>query len=106
MILASKTQELTKCQTVSVQDTTKVLQNERTKEVVCVNGPKLINDIEKYGNDKANYVPFDGAVSYPLHSQDFVRTGFMDIAPTLASRDYKDPKCVMEISNVTNNDNR
>lgn len=27
-----------------------------------------------------------------MTSQDFVRTGFMEIAPTLAARDYKDPK--------------
>ena len=36
-----------------------------------------------------------GGCCYPLWSQDFVRTGFMSIAPTLSARDYKDPKCVI-----------
>jgi hypothetical protein len=58
-------------------------------------------NIEKYGNKNSNYKPFLGAVCYTLRSQDFVRTGFMDICPTLASRDYKDPKCVV-ISNDNN----
>ena len=34
-------------------------------------------------------------VFYPLGSQDFVRTGFLRICPTLSARDYKDAKCVM-----------
>jgi len=56
----------------------------------------ILKDIEKYGNEKANYKPFDKAISYPLTSQDFIRTGFMDIAPTMAARDYKDPKVITE----------
>lgn len=52
--------------------------------------------IEKYGNDKINYKPFDKAISYPLRSQDFARTGFMKVAPTLSARDYKDPKRILE----------
>lgn len=56
----------------------------------------MLQNIEKYGNKNSNYVPFDAAVSYPLHSQDFVRTGFLEIAPTISSRDYKDPKIVTE----------
>jgi hypothetical protein len=56
----------------------------------------VLQNIEKYGNKNSNYKPFDKAVSYPLHSQDFVRTGFMEIAPTLSARDYKDPKIVTE----------
>ena len=67
------------------------------REVACVSGNQLIEDIKQYGNAKANYEPFNNAVSYPLHSQDFIRTGFMKECPTLASRDYKDPKCIMEI---------
>ena len=59
----------------------------------------MLQNIEKYGNKNSNYVPFDGAISYPLHSQDFVRTGFMEQAPTLSARDYKDPKVVC-IGNV------
>lgn len=51
--------------------------------------------IKKYGNKNSCYVPFEGGVSYPLHTADFVRVGFMKIAPTLSSRDYKDPKCVI-----------
>ena len=42
------------------------------------------------------YQPYDKAISYPLHSQDFVRTGFQDICPTLSARDYKDPKIIIE----------
>lgn len=56
----------------------------------------VIQNIQKYGNKNGNYKPFDKAVSYPMHSQDFVRTGFYEIAPTLSSRDYKDPKWVLE----------
>ena len=51
--------------------------------------------IKKYGNKHSCYKPFVGGISYPLHSADFVRTGFMSIAPTLSSRDYKDPKVVI-----------
>jgi len=54
-----------------------------------------IEMIKKYGNKNSCYVPFEGGVSYPLHSADFVRVGFLKIAPTLSSRDYKDPKCVI-----------
>lgn len=56
---------------------------------------ELIENIKKYGNKDKNYVPHEYATCYPLHSQDFVRTGFQDISYTLASRDYKDPKCVI-----------
>ena len=62
----------------------------------------VIENIKTYGNKKSNYTPYDKAISYPLHSQDFVRTGFMDIAPTLAARDYKDPKVTVEITEVDN----
>ena len=55
----------------------------------------VINNIKKYGNKNSCYKPFDKAVCYPLHTQDFIRTGFMVIAPTLSARDYKDPKCVL-----------
>lgn len=51
--------------------------------------------IKKYGNKSGCYKPFIGGVRYPLHSADFVRTGFIKIAPTLSSRDYKDQKCVI-----------
>lgn len=60
----------------------------------------IIKYIKKYGNKKALYKPFNNAISYPLHSQDFIRTGFMNISPTLASRDYKDPKCIMEVKKI------
>lgn len=56
------------------------------------------NQVEKikiYGNRNGCYVPFEGGVSYPLYSMEFVRTGFMQIAPSLRSRDYKDPLCVI-----------
>ena len=56
----------------------------------------IIEDIKKFGNKNGIYKPFDKAICYPLHSQDFVRTGFLDIAPTLSARDYKDPKCIIE----------
>ena len=56
----------------------------------------IIEDIKKFGNKSKNYCPYDGAISYPLHSQDFVRTGFQDICPTLSARDYKDPKVVID----------
>lgn len=58
---------------------------------------EVIDNIKKYGNKNSCYKPFDKAVCYPLHTQDFVRTGFMAIAPTLSARDYKDPKCVLEV---------
>ena len=60
----------------------------------------ILQDIRKYGNEKADYFPHDKAISYPLTSQDFVRTGFMDIAPTLAARDYKDPKIITEVRKI------
>ena len=56
----------------------------------------IVSDIEKYGNKNSCYKPFDKAVCYPLHSQDFIRTGFQTIAPTISARDYKDPKCVID----------
>lgn len=55
----------------------------------------VIDNIKKYGNKNSCYKPFVGGVCYPLHTQDFVRTGFMKICPTLSARDYKDPKCVI-----------
>ena len=55
----------------------------------------VIENIKKYGNKNSNYIPFTNAVFYPLWSQDFIRTGFMEISPTLSARDYKDPKCVL-----------
>ena len=61
-----------------------------------MNPELLLESIKEFGNKNSNYVPYNHAVSYPLHSQDFVRTGFMDIAPTLSARDYKDPKIVVE----------
>lgn len=69
-------------------------------EAECASGNDLIENIKRYGNPKANYQPFDGAISYPLHSQDFVRTGFMEISPTLSARDYKDPKNVCEVQKL------
>lgn len=59
----------------------------------------IIDDIKKYGGKNKCYQPYDKAVSYPLHSQDFVRTGFQDICPTLSARDYKDPKIIIEVAN-------
>jgi hypothetical protein len=56
---------------------------------------KQIEAIRMYGNKNACYVPFLGGVAYPLYTQEFVRTGFMVIAPCLRSRDYKDPLCVI-----------
>jgi len=41
-------------------------------------------------------MPFDGAISYPLWSREFEQQGFLEIAPTLCARDYKDPKLVSE----------
>lgn len=65
----------------------------------------IIENIRKYGNKNGCYKPFIGGVSYPLHSADFVRIGFMRIAPTLSSRDYKDPKVVV-VKNERNNNSR
>lgn len=57
-----------------------------------------INDlIAKYGNKGGEFRMFNKSVSYPLHSQDFIRTGFGSISPSLAARDYKDPKQIIEI---------
>ena len=56
----------------------------------------IIEEIEKWGNENCNYQPFDKAICYLIHSQDFVRTGFLEISPTLSARDYKDPKLVVE----------
>ena len=63
----------------------------------------VLQNIEKYGNDNANYIPFSGAIAYPLQSQDFVRTGFQDICPTLSARDYKDPKIIIEVEECQQN---
>ena len=59
---------------------------------------KILDKIKMHGNPDANYKPFAGAVFYPLRSQEFIRTGFMEICPTLSARDYKDPKCVLEVA--------
>lgn len=59
---------------------------------------KILDKIQMYGNPDANYKPFEGGVFYPLRSQEFIRTGFMEICPTLRARDYKDPKCVLEVA--------
>ena len=56
---------------------------------------KQIEMIRKFGNKNSCYKPFIGGITYPLHSADFVRVGFLQIAPTLSSRDYKDPKIVI-----------
>ena len=48
----------------------------------------------EYCNKNKNYDPKEGLSSYPLRSQEFVRTGFTEECNTLAARDYKDPKCV------------
>lgn len=66
----------------------------------------IIENIQKYGNKNGCYKPFIGGVSYPLHSADFVRIGFMRIAPTLSSRDYKDPKIVVVEVKDGNKNNR
>lgn len=63
----------------------------------------ILKNIKKYGNKKNRYKPFNNAVCYPLHSQDFVRTGFLTISPTIASRDYKDPKCIIEQKGILTN---
>lgn len=78
------------------------LQSEKARDLIekLIIGGKLSNEFEKFKNDKANYMPFDGAISYPLHSQDFTRTGFQAISPTLSARDYKDPKIVIEKQKV------
>lgn len=65
-----------------------------------IKGGKLDEDFEKYKNYKGIYKPFNNAISYPLHSQDFVRTGFQEISPTLSARDYKDPKSVIEMDKL------
>lgn len=62
---------------------------------------KLISQLKDnpWLNKNKNYVPSDGLTGYPMHSQDFVRTGFQDLSYTLSARDYKDPKIVC-IGNV------
>jgi hypothetical protein len=47
------------------------------------------------GGSNKIYTPFEYAVFYPLNSQEFIRTGFMELAPTLRARDYKDPLNVL-----------
>lgn len=61
------------------------------------NEKNIIENIRLFGNAKGIYKPFDGSISYPLHTLDFARTGFLNIAPTLSARDYKDPKIVIKI---------
>ncbi len=58
---------------------------------------KLLSQIKdnKWLNKNANYTPTENTASYPIHSQEFVRTGFMENCPTLRQRDYKDPMCVV-----------
>lgn len=58
---------------------------------------KLLSQIKdnKWLNKNANYTPTENTASYPIHSQEFVRTGFMENCPTLKQRDYKDPMCVV-----------
>lgn len=69
---------------------------QRLIETLILEG-KIIG-AEQYQNPNGKYRPFDNAVSYPLHSQDFARTGFLDMCPTLSARDYKDPKIVTEVT--------
>jgi len=58
---------------------------------------KLLSQIKdnKWVNKNANYTPIENTASYPIHSQEFVRTDFMENCPTLRQRDYKDPMCVV-----------
>jgi len=58
---------------------------------------KLLSQIKdnKWLNKNANYTPTENTASYLIHSQEFVRTGFMENCPTLRQRDYKDPMCVV-----------
>ncbi len=58
---------------------------------------KLLSQIKdnKWVNKNANYTPIENTASYPIHSQEFVRTGFMENCHTLRQRDYKDPMCVV-----------
>ena len=59
----------------------------------------LLKNIEIYGNRGSRYLPRLNDVFYPLHTHDFIRTGFLDICPTIRARDYKDPKWVIVESN-------
>lgn len=65
----------------------------------------LVDNIKQFGVRGGCYKPYDKAVCYPIHTQDFVRTGFLDICPTLAARDYKDPKWVVVKVDGENNKN-
>lgn len=76
------------------------------KYILSTDEKDIISTIEKYGNSKGCYKPFDKAVCYPLHSQDFIRTWFQEIAPTLSARDYKDPKCVIDENVAISTDGR
>lgn len=80
------------------------VKTEKARELIdkLIKGGKLDDKFEQYKNPNANYKPFDKAISYPLTSQDFVRTGFNEIAPTLAARDYKDPKIICEMDRLGN----
>lgn len=78
------------------------VKNDKARDLIdkLIKGGKLSSEFEQYKSDYADYMPHDNAISYPLHSQDFTRTGFMDISPTLSARDYKDPKIVTEVIRV------
>lgn len=95
-ICAVNTQNSFQCVTPSKQDTMLGL------EISSTTIPESLNasEFDKWKNPNANFVPYDKAVAYPLMSQEFPRTGFMDIAPTLAARDYKDPKVTVEVERL------
>lgn len=86
-------QESSMRQTALRQDT---MQESATIEMTDQESSSL-EEFEKYMNPNATYQPFNEAVAYPVTSQDFVRTGFQEICPTLAARDYKDPKITVEM---------
>lgn len=50
---------------------------------------KLLSQIKdnKWINKNANYTPIENTASYLIHSQEFVRTGFMENCPTLRQKD-------------------
>lgn len=60
------------------------------------NPSNIIENINLFGNKKSIYKPFNNAISYPLQTLDFCRTGFLKIAPTLSARDFKDPKVIIK----------
>ena len=72
------------------------IENEKSKELI----DKLIlndNILNEQTNNK--FMPFEGAIGYPLYSREFEQQGFLSSAPTLCARDYKDPKIVVEVEN-------